>query len=172
MKKAPPPKTKGQLEREKYASAYDDLASKGVPEYAVYIKEAAASDTEWKFVGCMTVPRNAKVDAAIYENESNLVKGAYKLHPKLVGKSEFTYGYNLKKFPDEPIKVKTHPPTHPLQQQLLPISSIHPPTQVQQHLIRTAFFSSTHPPTHPPTYIHSRPSSPPREGDGMKEPSD
>jgi len=68
-KKAPPPKTKGQLEREKYASAYDTLASKGVPEYAVYIKEAEAGEKDWKFVGSMAVPRNAKVDQAIYENE-------------------------------------------------------------------------------------------------------
>ncbi|GAB5035255.1 Hypothetical protein NocV09_02500130 [Nannochloropsis oceanica] len=110
-KKAPPPKTKGQLEREKYASAYDTLASKGVPEYAVYIKEAEAGEKDWKFVGSMAVPRNAKVDQAIYENEPNLVKGAFKLHPKLVGKEKagFTYGYNLKKFPDEPIKVAVKP---------------------------------------------------------------
>ena len=70
-----------------------------------------------------------QVDTAIYDNETNLIKvctslptylhtyihiyihtyihGAYKLHPKLVGKEAegFTYGYNLKKFPDEPIKV-------------------------------------------------------------------
>jgi hypothetical protein len=37
----------------------------------------------------------------------NLVKGAFKLHPRLVGKEAegFVYGYNLKRFPDEPIKV-------------------------------------------------------------------
>jgi hypothetical protein len=39
--------------------------------------------------------------------QPNLIKGAYKLHPKLVGKEKesFVYGFNLKKFPDEPIKV-------------------------------------------------------------------
>ena len=47
------------------------------------------------------------MDAAIYDNETNLIKGAFKLHPRLVGKEAegFVYGYNLKRFPDEPIKV-------------------------------------------------------------------
>jgi hypothetical protein len=67
---APPSKS----QREKFASAYDDLKSQGVPEYAVYIKEKDASEKEWKFVGSMAVPRNTKVEVAIYENESNLVK--------------------------------------------------------------------------------------------------
>lgn len=48
-----------------------------------------------------------QIDSAIYDNEVNLVKGAFKLHPRLVGKEAegFVYGYNLKRFPDEPIKV-------------------------------------------------------------------
>lgn len=69
QKREPPPKTKGQVEREKYASAYDSLASKGVPEYAVYIREREGGEKDWKFVGSMAVPRNAKIDQAIYENE-------------------------------------------------------------------------------------------------------
>ncbi|TFJ82909.1 hypothetical protein NSK_005788 [Nannochloropsis salina CCMP1776] len=111
QKREPPPKTKGQVEREKYASAYDSLASKGVPEYAVYIREREGGEKDWKFVGSMAVPRNAKIDQAIYENEPNLIKGAYKLHPKLVGKEKesFVYGFNLKKFPDEPIKLAVKP---------------------------------------------------------------
>lgn len=38
------------------------------------------------------------------------MKGAFKLHPRLVGKEAegFVYGYNLKRFPDEPIKVGVH----------------------------------------------------------------
>ena len=46
-----------------------------MPEYAVYIREASATDQDWKFVGSMAVPRNAKIESAIYDNEVNLVKG-------------------------------------------------------------------------------------------------
>jgi hypothetical protein len=64
-------------QREKFASAYDELKSQGVPEYAVYIKEKDGSEKDWKFVGSMAVPRNTKVELAIYENETNLVKVSY-----------------------------------------------------------------------------------------------
>lgn len=63
--------------------------------------------------------------------QPNLVKGAFKLHPKLVGKEKagFTYGYNLKKFPDEPIKVPTYlppspPPSLPISIRCLPPISL------------------------------------------------
>lgn len=63
-------------QREKYAKAYDEMASKGVPEYVVYIREKGEGDNEkpWQFVGSLAVPRTLKVDDVIFENEEGLVK--------------------------------------------------------------------------------------------------
>jgi hypothetical protein len=83
-------------QREKFSEAYESLAAKGVPEYAVYIRENGPSGTmdgDWKFVGSLAVPRNLKVSDVIYENEQNLLKGALKLHPRLKDRGAgYSYG--------------------------------------------------------------------------------
>lgn len=61
----------------------------------------------------MTIPRDTKVAKAVYEVEAELLKGTFKLYPKLKAFSDtrngqeglFEYGYCMKAFPDEPIVV-------------------------------------------------------------------
>lgn len=60
-----------------------------------------------------TIPRDVTVSFAVFEVEEELLKGAFKLYPKLkvfwdVRKEKigiFEYGCCLKAFPDEPIVV-------------------------------------------------------------------
>jgi hypothetical protein len=63
-----------------------------------------------------TIPRDAKVSRAVYEVETELLKGVFKLYPKMrtyyelqgganATKPLFEYGCCLKAFPDEPIEV-------------------------------------------------------------------
>lgn len=58
--------------------------------------------------------RDVKVSKAIYDVEEELLKGTFKLYPKLKAYAElrkdktepaFEYGYVLKAFPDEPIVI-------------------------------------------------------------------
>jgi hypothetical protein len=62
----------------------------------------------------MTIPRNVKVEKAVFEVEGELLKGTFKLYPKLKAFSTnrggdpatlFEYGFTLKAFPDEPIQL-------------------------------------------------------------------
>jgi len=53
----------------------------------------------------MTIPRTTKVDQALFENEENLIKGALRLFPKMDLSGGLEYGYNLKAYPDEPIRI-------------------------------------------------------------------
>ena len=61
----------------------------------------------------MTIPRDTKVSKAVFEVEEELLKGTFKLYPKLKAfydvrvdkEGIFEYGYCLKAFPDEPIIV-------------------------------------------------------------------
>lgn len=64
-----------------------------------------------------TIPRDVTVSFAVYETEEELLKGAFKLYPKLKAFWEarkdkegmFEYGQCLKAFPDEPILVLVKP---------------------------------------------------------------
>eukprot|EP01035_Chromulina_nebulosa_P018221 gene18221-23889_t len=61
----------------------------------------------------MTIPRDTKVSKAVYDVENELLKGTFKLFPKLKAYADlrkdkenvFEYGYTLKAFPDEEIKI-------------------------------------------------------------------
>lgn len=88
---------------------YEQQTARGVPEYNIFIRPVNGTDSEWVSVGSMTIPRDRKVDVAIYEVEQELLKGAFKLYPKLkvfsLSEGSFEYGYVLKAFPDEPIQL-------------------------------------------------------------------
>ena len=55
----------------------------------------------------MTVPRSSQISKAIYDNEDALIDGLYRVAPRLkkFGKQDFEYGYQLKEFPDEEIRL-------------------------------------------------------------------
>lgn len=92
---------------------YERQAKRGVPEYNIFFRPRNGTEAEWLPVGSMTIPRDQKVSHAVYEVEEELLKGAFKLFPKLRAfhrqrldngeKEVFEYGYCLKAFPDEPI---------------------------------------------------------------------
>lgn len=96
---------------------YESQAKRGVPEYNIFLRPANGTDTEWIPVGSMTIPRDTNVGKAVYEVEGELLKGTFKLYPKLKAyydtrkqkEGSFEYGYCLKAFPDEEIKVCKKP---------------------------------------------------------------
>jgi hypothetical protein len=64
----------------------------------------------WYPVGGLAVPRSSSEDIAlslaIFENEEDLLKGAYRAFPFLKKSTlPLEYGYRLKEFPDEEVKV-------------------------------------------------------------------
>ena len=93
---------------------YASQAKRGVPEYNIFIKTAGGGEEEWVPVGSMTIPRDVTVSKAVFEVEGELLKGTFKLYPKMkpfwetrdeeTRKTVFEYGYCLKAFPDEEIK--------------------------------------------------------------------
>ncbi|KAA8492411.1 hypothetical protein FVE85_7918 [Porphyridium purpureum] len=106
-----PPKTreksKGQLEREAAAQKYEKMQSSGMPEYNVWIRPQ--DDKNWYPVGSLAVDRSSKIEEAIYENEDALLKGAFRLFPKLQKAGPLEYGFQLKEFPDEPVRLAEKP---------------------------------------------------------------
>ena len=92
---------------------YENQAKRGVPEYNIFLRPANGTEVEWVPVGSMTIPRDTAVSKAVFEVEDELLKGTFKLYPKLkafydVRKEKygvFEYGYCLKAFPDEPIRI-------------------------------------------------------------------
>lgn len=96
---------------------YASQAKRGVPEYNIFIRPKDGGEEEWVPVGSMTIPRDTPVGKAIYDVEGELLKGTFKLYPKLKAfydvRSEeqkadmWEYGSTLKAFPDEPIVIRT-----------------------------------------------------------------
>ena len=95
---------------------YASQAKRGVPEYNVFIRPSNGTDEEWVPVGSMTIPRDTPVGKAIYDVEGELLKGTFKLYPKLKAfsdvrsekdrKNMWEYGTTLKAFPDEAIEIR------------------------------------------------------------------
>eukprot|EP00186_Timspurckia_oligopyrenoides_P002280 CAMPEP_0182449918 /NCGR_PEP_ID=MMETSP1172-20130603/37568_1 /TAXON_ID=708627 /ORGANISM="Timspurckia oligopyrenoides, Strain CCMP3278" /LENGTH=155 /DNA_ID=CAMNT_0024647339 /DNA_START=380 /DNA_END=847 /DNA_ORIENTATION=- len=102
-------KTKAQIEREQAGSRYDKMQQSGMPEYNIWIKVKGADEKSWFPVGSLCVDRSSKVNEAIFQNEDALLKGAFRLFPKLAKESEFEYGFQLKEFPDEPVRPAEKP---------------------------------------------------------------
>ncbi|CAM9859055.1 unnamed protein product [Discosporangium mesarthrocarpum] len=109
-KKNPKPMSDKRKEAASAGSAYDDMAAAGIPEYNIFIKPKGTDD--YLPCGVMTVPRSTQVSQAVFEQEENLKKAAFKLYDKLQETEEFEYGYNLKMYPDDPVTpLEKRPPT-------------------------------------------------------------
>jgi len=117
-KPAPKPKTvvkkksAGAVKRDAAGEAFDKLTSSGSPEYMVLIREApeGGEASKWYPVGGIAVPRSSSEDVAlsmaIFNNEDDLLKGAFRSYPFLKkSSSKFEYGYRLKEFEDDPVKI-------------------------------------------------------------------
>ena len=106
------PKSEASVQRDKAAEDFENLKNQGNPEYMVLIRECPEGQEpgKWYPVGGMAVPRSSSIDVAlslaIFNNEDDLLKGAFRSYPFLK-KSEhkFEYGFRLKEFPDDPVKI-------------------------------------------------------------------
>lgn len=126
---APPPRPPSapQQRRSKAAEDFDKLTATGAPEYEVAVRTVTADGTcsAWMTVGGIAVPRSSSEDMAvslaIFNNEDDLLKGAFRNYPKLkVSTEKFEYGYKLKEFPEDEFKIatkeKTEQPSNPFAQ--------------------------------------------------------
>jgi hypothetical protein len=58
----------------------------------------------------MTVNRSNQINQAMFEQEEELLKGVFRLFPKLrKHQTQLEYGHRLKEFNDEPITVAVRP---------------------------------------------------------------
>lgn len=99
---------KKQAKRELQAKQYEEMKSKGLPEFNIYVR---IPHKEWLPAGSMTVERSSQISRAIFQQEAELRKSIFRLLPRLQKyQDQLEYGYRLKEFPDEPI-VKAERPT-------------------------------------------------------------
>ena len=103
----PKKKKKAPNKREAAASKYDEMNSKGLPEFNIFIR---IKGKEWVPAGSMAVERSNKISQAIFQQEAELLKSAIRLYPILRKfKDNLEYGYRLKEFPDEEVTVAVLP---------------------------------------------------------------
>ena len=124
-KKVSKPKSTASVQRDKAAADFDALKNSGSPEYMVLIREVpdGGEPSKWYPVGGIAVPRSSSEDVAlsmaIFQNEDDLLKGAYRSFPFLKqSTAKFEYGFRLKEFEDDPVKIAdkdaSEPATNPL----------------------------------------------------------
>merc|ERR1712070_707804 len=107
-------KSAGAVKRDKAAQAFDQLKANGAPEYMVLVRtvDSAGEPSKWYPVGGIAVPRSSSEDQAlslaIFNNEDDLLKGAFRSYPFLKKSTDkFEYGYRIKEFADDPVKIAT-----------------------------------------------------------------
>lgn len=109
----PVPEQRVKSEAEiKAGKAFDAFKEVGTPEYEVSVRELPEGEepSKWYPVGGLAVPRTGSLDkaltAAIFENEDELLKGAYRRYPFLKSsKNKLEYGFRLAEFPDDPVTI-------------------------------------------------------------------
>jgi hypothetical protein len=107
------PKTQPQVsrrtaERRAASQQYDEMKSAGIPEFEIYIRIRGKNN--WFPVGAIAVKRTSLIHHAIYDNEAQLLQGAFRLFPVLrKNQDNLEYGYRLKEFKDEPIQLAEKP---------------------------------------------------------------
>ena len=111
-KKPKPTKSSGSARRDAASAAMDDMKAQGLPEYMVLVREVPAGGEpgKWLPVGGMTVPRSSSesvaLSMAIFNNEDDLLKGFFRNYPAMKDSTNpFEYGYRLKEFADDPVKI-------------------------------------------------------------------
>lgn len=112
-KKSPSPAAQKRKGAEK---KYENLQTKGFPEFNIYVRLPDKPDN-WLPVGSMAVKRSSQISQAIFQNETELLKGALRVFPKLSKRrDELEYGYRVKDkaFQDEPIQLAQRPQPSPI----------------------------------------------------------
>ncbi len=113
-KKASP----GAQKRKAASKQYDKLRDEGLPEFTIFVRLPDKPDN-WLPVGSVAVKRSSAINAAIFQNEEDLLKGAIRTFPRLAKhRDELEYGYRLKdkQFADEPIQLAVRPTPSVVQQ--------------------------------------------------------
>lgn len=104
---------KNKTKRVAASQKYNEMKKSGVPEFNIYIR--IKGQKQWLPAGSMTVNRSNLINQALFQQEDELLKGAFRLFPKLrKHQSELEYGYRLKEFNDEAITVATRPEATPV----------------------------------------------------------
>lgn len=123
-KNPPTPKdpTDNTKRRQAAAERYDQMAAAGMPEYTVWmrLREGGTMEGEempWLPVGAISVPRSSQVGDALFDAEEDLMQGAIRLYPKLQNepRDNIEFGYQLREFDDEPIRIAERSPKKGLQ---------------------------------------------------------
>ncbi|HBB36275.1 MAG TPA: hypothetical protein DDZ80_07895 [Cyanobacteria bacterium UBA8803] len=97
-----------KAKRNAAARKYDEMKKSGLPEFNIYVR--VKGQNTWLPAGSMTVNRSSAINQALFQQEEELLKGVFRLFPKLrQNQSQLEYGYRLKEFKDEPIVVATRP---------------------------------------------------------------
>lgn len=100
--------TKAAEKRAKASKQYDKMKSDGLPEFNIFIR--VKDKKNWFPVGSLAVSRTEKIHQAIFDQEAELLQGAFRLFPILrKNQNQLEYGYRLKQYPDEPIQVAVRP---------------------------------------------------------------
>ena len=103
---------KNKVKRATASHKYDEMQKSGFPEFNIYVR--IKGETTWLPAGSMAVNRSSQINQALFEQEEELLKGIFRLFPKLrKHQSELEYGHRLKEFKDEPIVVATRPQATP-----------------------------------------------------------
>lgn len=126
-KPPPPPPSEASKRRQAAASRYDEMAAAGMPEYTVWMRLKEGGTAEegeqmpWLPVGCISVPRSSQVADALFDVENDLMQGAIRLYPKLRDepRENIQFGYQLRDFDDEDIRLAERSPTSGFQAALI-----------------------------------------------------
>lgn len=99
---------KNQVKRAAASKQYNDMKKSGLPEFNIFVR--IKGEKNWLPAGSMTVNRSSQINQAMFQQEEELLKGFFRLFPKLrKHQSELEYGHRLKEFNDEPITVAVRP---------------------------------------------------------------
>lgn len=102
------PASKGANKRAEAAKKFDKMRTEGKPEFQVFIRVQGRPN--WLPVGEIAVQRSNLIHYAIFDNETQLTQAAYRLSPQLRKyQGQFEFGYRLKEYRDEPIKLAERP---------------------------------------------------------------
>ncbi|MEQ9553111.1 MAG: DUF6523 family protein [Coleofasciculus sp. G3-WIS-01] len=103
---------KNKVKRVAASRKYDEMQKSGLPEFNIYVR--IKGEKAWLPAGSMAVNRSSQINQALFEQEEELLKGIFRLFPKLRKRqSELEYGHRLKEFKDEPIVVAIRPQATP-----------------------------------------------------------
>lgn len=99
---------KSKAKRVAAARKYDEMKKSGVPEFNIYVR--IKGQQQWLPAGSIAVNRSNQINQAVFEQEQELLKGVFRLFPKLrKHQNNLEYGHRLKEFKDEPIQVAVRP---------------------------------------------------------------